>query len=92
MAHTFEELVAKHRAADAAHEKVLELRDTYGPPAARQQPGGAQSQTYETALRAWRDLARDELTAVNEYARDEGRSRAEVEAEVERAAARPEST
>ncbi|MFG2958163.1 hypothetical protein ACGF5O_31170 [Streptomyces sp. NPDC048291] len=89
MAHTFEELVAKHRAADAAHEKVLELRDTYGPPA-RQQPGGAQSETYETALRAWRDLARDELTAVNEYARDEGRARAEIEAAVERAAARPE--
>ncbi|MFF4112926.1 hypothetical protein [Streptomyces sp. NPDC001714] len=91
MAHTFEELVAKHRAADAAHEKVLELRDSYGPPA-RQQPGGAQSATYETALRAWRDLARDELTAVNEYARDEGRSRAEIEAEVERAAARPEGS
>ncbi|MEW1777289.1 hypothetical protein [Streptomyces sp. NPDC086777] len=91
MAHTFEELVAKHRAADAAHDKVLELRDTYGPPA-RQQPGGAQSETYETALRAWRDLARDELTAVNEYARDEGRSRAEIEAEVERAAAWPEGS
>ncbi|MFJ9561065.1 hypothetical protein ACIRQQ_13615 [Streptomyces fuscichromogenes] len=91
MAHTFEELVAKHRAADAAHDKVMELRDTYGPPA-RQQPGGAQSETYETALRAWRDLARDELTAMNEYARDEGRARAEVEAEVERAAARPEDT
>ncbi|MEU9971609.1 MULTISPECIES: hypothetical protein [unclassified Streptomyces] len=89
MAHTFDELVAKHRAADAAHEKVLELRDTYGPPAL-QQPGGAQSETYETALRAWRDLARDELTAVNEYARDEGRQRSEVEAEVERAAAWPE--
>ncbi|MFJ8487306.1 hypothetical protein ACIRBZ_02820 [Streptomyces sp. NPDC094038] len=91
MAHTFEELVAKHRAADAAHDKVLELRDTYGPPA-RQQPGGAQSETYETALRAWRDLARDELTAVNEYARDEGRARAEIEAAVERAAARPEGS
>ncbi|MFK0150925.1 hypothetical protein ACIQVL_28595 [Streptomyces sp. NPDC090499] len=91
MAHTFEELVAKHRAADAAHDMVLELRDTYGPPA-RQQPGGAQSETYETALRAWRDLARDELTAVNEYARDEGRSRSEIEADVARAAARPEGS
>ncbi|MFJ9347453.1 hypothetical protein [Streptomyces sp. NPDC101237] len=89
MAHTFDELVAKHRAADAAHGKVLELRDAYGPPAL-QQPGGAQSETYETALRAWRDLARDELTAVSEYARAEGRRRSEVEAEVERAAARPE--
>ncbi|MEU2336185.1 hypothetical protein ABZ770_20565 [Streptomyces sp. NPDC006654] len=88
MAHTFEELVAKHRAADTAHDKVLELRDAYGPPA-RQAPGGAQSATYETALRAWRDLARDEQTAVSEYARDQGRSRAEVEAEVARAAADP---
>ncbi|MFD8717323.1 MULTISPECIES: hypothetical protein [unclassified Streptomyces] len=92
MAHTFEELVAKHRAAEAAHEKVLELRDAYGPPAQQQEPGGAQSETYETALRAWRDLARDELTAVNEYARDEGRPRSEVEAEVERAAAWPEDS
>ncbi|MEV6760355.1 hypothetical protein AB0N16_06840 [Streptomyces sp. NPDC051105] len=91
MAHTFNELVAKHRAAEAAHEKVLELRDAYGPPAL-QQPGGAQSETYETALRAWRDLARDELTAVSEYARDEGRVRSEVEAEVERAAAWPEDS
>ncbi|MEV7322306.1 hypothetical protein [Streptomyces sp. NPDC093970] len=91
MAHTFDELVAKHRAADAAHEQVLELRDAYGPPAL-QQPGGAQSETYETALRAWRDLARDELTAVNEYARDEGRPRSEVEAEVERAAKGPQDS
>ncbi|MGW4910496.1 hypothetical protein [Streptomyces sp. NPDC004270] len=91
MAHTFEELVAKHRAADAAHDKVLELRDTYGPPAL-QQPGAAQSETYETALRAWRDLARDELAAVSEYARDEGRVRSEVEAEVERAASWPEGS
>ncbi|MEU0969320.1 hypothetical protein ABZ357_29385 [Streptomyces sp. NPDC005917] len=91
MAHTFEELVAKHRAADAAHDKVLELRDTYGPPAL-QAPGGPQSETYETAVRAWRDLARDEQTAVREYARDEGRPRSEVEAEVERAAAQPEDS
>ncbi|MFE3163189.1 hypothetical protein [Streptomyces sp. NPDC059224] len=90
MAHTFDELVAKHRAADAAHDKVLELRDTYGPPALQHPGGGAQSETYETALRAWRDLARDELTAVSEFARDEGRPRSEVEAEVERAAAWPE--
>lgn len=91
MTHTFQELVAKHRAADAAHDKVLELRDAYGPPAL-QQPGGAQSETYETALRAWRDLARDEQTAVSEFARDEGRPRPEVEAEVERAAAEPEDS
>ncbi|MEU6576700.1 hypothetical protein [Streptomyces sp. NPDC046805] len=89
MAHTFEELVAKQRAADAAHEQVLGLRDAYGPPAAADLTG-AQTETYETALRAWRDLARDLQAAVSEYARDEGRPRGEVEAEVGRAAGSPE--
>ncbi|QTE02678.1 hypothetical protein [Streptomyces cyanogenus] len=86
MAHTFEELVQKQRAAAAAHTMVEELRDAYGPPAERRMTG-AQSGTYETALRAWRDLARDVQTAVSEYAKETGRSRREVEAEVERAAA-----
>jgi hypothetical protein len=86
VAHTFEELVQKQRAAAAAHATVKGLRDTYGPPAERAMTG-AQSGTYETALRAWRDLARDVQTALSEYARDTGRSRSEVEAEVERAAA-----
>ncbi|MFF0384033.1 hypothetical protein [Streptomyces sp. NPDC004286] len=86
MAHTFEELVQKQRAAAAAHATVDELRDTYGPPAERSMTG-AQSGTYETALRAWRDLARDAQTALSDYARETGRARAEVEAEVEEAAA-----
>ncbi|MFF7754610.1 hypothetical protein ACFZCP_36465 [Streptomyces sp. NPDC007971] len=86
MAHTFEELVEKQRAAGAAQRMVEELRDTYGPPA-EQGMTGAQSGTYETALRAWRDLARDVQTAVNDYARETGRPRVEVEADVERAAA-----
>ncbi|ANP51202.1 hypothetical protein J2Z21_003058 [Streptomyces griseochromogenes] len=86
MAHSFEELVEKQRAAETAHRTVKELRDTYGPPAERGMTG-AQSGTYETALRAWRDLARDVQTAVSDYARETGRPRAEVEAEVERAAA-----
>ncbi len=86
VAHTFEELVQKQRAAAAAHAMVDELRETYGPPAERAMTG-AQSGTYETALRAWRDLARDVQTALSEYARDTGRARAEIEAEVERAAA-----
>ncbi|MFF7970026.1 hypothetical protein [Streptomyces sp. NPDC007905] len=90
MAHTFEELVEKQRAADAAQRMVDELREAYGPPAGRQMTG-AQSGTYETALRAWRDLARDVQTAVSEYARQTGRPRADVEAEVARAAA-PEDT
>ncbi|MFG2881361.1 hypothetical protein ACGFYV_03390 [Streptomyces sp. NPDC048297] len=88
MAHTFEELVQKQRAATAAHATVEELREAYGPPAERGMTG-AQSGTYETALRAWRDLARDVQTAVSEYARESGRTRAEVEADVERAAGSP---
>ncbi|MBL1084397.1 hypothetical protein JK359_20915 [Streptomyces actinomycinicus] len=91
MSHTFEELVAKQLAADAAQAQVQELRDAYGPPAERGMTG-AQSGTYETALRAWRDLARDLQTAVSEYARDTGRPRAEIEAEVERAAAGTEDS
>ncbi|MFI9802815.1 hypothetical protein ACIHEJ_00290 [Streptomyces sp. NPDC052301] len=91
MAHTFEELVQKQRAAEAAHTTVDDLRQTYGPPAERRMTG-AQSGTYETALRAWRDLAREVQTAVSEYAKESGRPRAEVEAEVERAAAAPDET
>ncbi|MFF7330117.1 hypothetical protein ACIQU5_28315 [Streptomyces sp. NPDC090306] len=85
MAHTFEELVEKKRAADAAHTKVLELRDTYGPPA-HEPWADPQTETYETAWRAWRDLARDAQSAIGEYAKDEGRPRPEVEEEVAAAA------
>ncbi|MER6529786.1 hypothetical protein [Streptomyces sp. NPDC001508] len=89
MSHTFEELVAKQRAADAAHTQVQELRDTYGPPA-QAQLTAAQADTYETAVRAWRDLARDLQTALREYARDEGRSLTDVETQVQRNAIEPE--
>ncbi|MGW5198245.1 hypothetical protein [Streptomyces spiralis] len=85
MSHTFEELIAKQRAADEAHTRVEQLRQNYGPPA-QERWTGLQSETYETAWRAWRDLARDLQAALNEYASDEGRPRTEVEAEVERAA------
>ncbi|MFF0221451.1 hypothetical protein [Streptomyces sp. NPDC004629] len=90
MSHTFEELVAKQRAADAAHAQVQELRDAYGPPAEAQLTA-TQADTYETAVRAWRDLARDLQTALREYARDEGRSLTDVEAEVQRDAIEPET-
>ncbi|MFF9126927.1 hypothetical protein ACF09J_27215 [Streptomyces sp. NPDC014889] len=85
MSHTFEELVAKQRAADEAHARVEQLRQNYGPPAQAQWTG-TQSETYETAWRAWRDLARDLQAALGEYASDEGKPRTEIEADVERAA------
>ncbi|MFB7509346.1 hypothetical protein [Streptomyces broussonetiae] len=91
MADTFEELVAKQRAADAAQHTVEALRDTYGPPAERGMTG-AQSGTYETALRAWRDLDREVQTALSDYARHTGRPRADIEAEVAQAAAEPQDT
>ncbi|MGW1726985.1 hypothetical protein ACWCQK_29195 [Streptomyces sp. NPDC002306] len=85
MADTFEELVAKQRTAYEAHRRVLQLRDTYGAPTAEQWTQ-QQSDTYETAWRAWRDLARDVQASVTEYAKDEGRSRYDVEADVKRVA------
>ncbi|MFJ4693588.1 hypothetical protein [Streptomyces sp. NPDC088766] len=84
MAHTFEELVAKQRAADEAHARVLHLRDTYGAPTAAPW-SQAQTDTYETAWRAWRDLARDAQAALTEYAKDESRPRNDVEEDVRKA-------
>lgn len=87
----FEELVAKQRAAEQAHSRVEELRSKYGPPT---QVGGwsaRQTETYNTALRAWRDLARDLQTAVAEYARSKGASRSSVEEEIREAAAHAEA-
>ncbi|MFF5158782.1 hypothetical protein ACFY3N_21620 [Streptomyces sp. NPDC000348] len=84
MAHTFDELVAKQRAADEAHARVRQLRDAYGPPT-RVKWSGHQTSTWETAWRAWRDLARDVRLAVTEYARAEGRPLHEIEAELRRA-------
>ena len=84
MAHTFDELVAKQRAADEAHSRVRQLRDAYGPPT-RTKWSERQTTTWETAWRAWRDLARDVRLAVTEYARAEGRPLHEIEAELKRA-------
>ncbi|MFE4682570.1 hypothetical protein ACFRNJ_17290 [Streptomyces sp. NPDC056721] len=81
MAHTFDELVERQQAANAAHHEVLRLRDEYGPPTA----GGwaeTQTATYETAWRAWRDLARDTQAAVTEYAKEQGVPRHEAEQDV----------
>jgi hypothetical protein len=85
VAHTFEELVEKHRATQAARARVQEMRDSLGAPA-HEPWTEAQTVTYETAWRAWRDLARDMQAAADEYARDEGLDRGEVEADVARAA------
>lgn len=81
---TFEELVAKQRAVDEAQVRVRHLRETYGAPTSTKW-SDRQTTTWETAWRAWRDLARDIQPAVNEFARAEGKPRHVVEAEVRRA-------
>ncbi|GGY41388.1 MULTISPECIES: hypothetical protein [Streptomyces] len=88
MAHTFDELVAMQRTADAAHAQTEQLREQYGPPGARPW-SGQQSQTYETAWRAWRDLARDAHAAITAYAKEQGSDRREMEARVRKAAEQP---
>ncbi|MFE6286645.1 hypothetical protein [Streptomyces sp. NPDC057877] len=84
MALTFEELVEMQRAADAAHAKVEQLRAQYGSPTAHPW-SEQQTTTYETAWRAWRDLARDVQAAVTEHAKDQGQRRNSVEADVKKA-------
>jgi hypothetical protein len=73
VAHTFEELVEKQRAADQAHATAQALRDQGDPPA------------YEAAWQAWRDLAQDVQAAVTVHAKEEGAMRAGVELGVKRA-------
>jgi hypothetical protein len=73
VAHTFEELVEKQRAADQAHAAVQALRAKGDPPA------------YETAWQVWRDLAQDVQGAVTVHAKEQGVVRAGVELEVKRA-------
>ncbi|WP_255952061.1 hypothetical protein [Streptomyces odontomachi] len=81
MAHTFAELVEKQQVANEARDKVDELRHQYGPPAAAEQTE-QQAETYETALRAWRDLERELHTAVADFAREHSLALHEVEGQV----------
>ncbi|EYT77948.1 hypothetical protein CF54_40065 [Streptomyces sp. Tu 6176] len=85
MAHTFEELVEMQKTADAAQAEVERLRDQYGPPT-RKPWSAQQTETYETAWRAWRDLARDVQAAVTEHAKAKQQPRTEAEAGVKKTA------
>jgi hypothetical protein len=84
VAHTFAELVEKQRAADEAYARVRHLQDAYGPPT-QTKWSDQQTTTWETAWRAWRDLARDVQAAVTGYAKQEGTPRHDVEARVKEA-------
>jgi hypothetical protein len=74
VAHTFEELVEKQRAADQAHATVQALRDQDDPVA------------YDTAWQTWRDLAENVQAAVTEHAKEQDSMRASVELDVKKAA------
>ncbi|GAA2459490.1 hypothetical protein GCM10010421_61060 [Streptomyces glaucus] len=76
--------MAKRRAADQAHNRVEELRQSYGPPT-QQTWTRRQAHTYETAVRAWRDLDRDAQSAVAEYAKERGQPRYDVEEQLGKA-------
>ncbi|WP_329449482.1 DUF1287 domain-containing protein [Streptomyces sp. NBC_01724] len=84
MADTIEELVGMRRATDEAHVRVVELRELSGPPVT-EPCSEAQTTTYETAWRAWRDLERDLQEAVTQYAKNEGLDRNDVEQAVRNA-------
>ncbi|MGV9454499.1 hypothetical protein [Streptomyces sp. NPDC003635] len=86
MVHTFDELIEKQRAADQAHRRVEALREQYGPQNGAGGWSHTQTETYNTAWRASRDLARDAHSAITEYARERGAARGAVEAEVAEAA------
>ncbi len=75
--------------ADAAHARVLELGKAYGPPS---QDGGwteEQTETYNTAWKKWRAQAQEVQAAVTTYAKDEGKPRYEVEADVRKKTRHP---
>ncbi|WP_433916323.1 hypothetical protein [Streptomyces sp. NBC_01744] len=81
MADAIEELVGMRRATDEAHVRVMER---LGPPAT--EPWSeAQTTTYETTWRAWRDLERDLQEAITQYAKNEGLDRNDIEQAVRNA-------
>ncbi|MFH9968533.1 hypothetical protein ACH4PR_45800 [Streptomyces mirabilis] len=89
MAHTFDELVEMQRAADEAHGRVLELRDTYGRPTATSWTV-EQTEAYETAWQHWRHLAGEIQAAVTAHAGQEAKPRFDVEASVRTKARHPQ--
>jgi hypothetical protein len=88
VAKTFEELVEMQRAANEAQMQTAELREKYGPPTATPWTK-QQTDTYETAWRAWRDLDRDLQGELTAYAKAHGRTRADLETQVQEQAEEP---
>lgn len=88
VATTFEELVEMQRTADDAHAKADQLREMYGPPTVIPWTK-QQTDMYETALRAWRDLESDAQVEITEFAKAQGKPRSGIEAEVKAKAGEP---
>ncbi|MFJ4980302.1 hypothetical protein ACIP6X_34090 [Streptomyces coeruleorubidus] len=84
MAQVFEELVQMQRAADEAHTVVEQLQDQHGRPTQTEWTDEQQT-SWETAWRAWRDLAGDVQAAITDHAKEQGAARHQVEAEVKAA-------
>lgn len=88
VADTLEELIELQRAVDTAHRRAAELRMAFGPPTVKPWTE-AQTTTYETAWRAWRDLDRDMTDAITHYANREALDRSAVEQTVRNQAGNP---
>ncbi|MFE2314186.1 hypothetical protein ACFXC8_13485 [Streptomyces sp. NPDC059441] len=90
MTQTFEDLVGLQLEADEAHTRMLELRDTFGRPTS--EPWSEeQTAAYEEAWCQWRDRAWKTQEAVTSFAKEEGRPRYEVEADLRKRARHPET-
>ncbi|WP_435216455.1 hypothetical protein [Streptomyces sp. bgisy034] len=89
MTHTFEDLVGLQLEADEAHTWVLELRDTFGLPESGPW-SEEQTAAYEGAWCHWRGRAWKTQEAVTSFAKEEGISRYEVEADLRKRARHPE--
>ncbi|MFG2277533.1 hypothetical protein ACGFNQ_02445 [Streptomyces asoensis] len=90
MAHNFEEIVEKQRAADEAHAQVQVLQEEYGRPTQADGWTDEQTTAYGTAWTTWRALAAEVQAAITEHAKVEGEARYKIEAKVKSVARHPE--
>jgi hypothetical protein len=86
---TFEDLVGLQLEADEAHARVLELQDAFGRPTSGPW-SEEQTAAYEEAWRQWRGRAEKTQQAVTSFAKENGRPRYEVEADLRKRARHPE--
>ncbi|WP_256257052.1 hypothetical protein [Streptomyces sp. MUSC 14] len=88
MAHIFDELVEMQKSADKARGRVLELRDTYGPPTTT--PVATAGPSLRGGLAELAGPDRKVQEAITTHASKEGTPCCDVEAAVRAEARRPE--